>query len=387
MTSLIKKKLEKTISSGVHFSHEEKQKIVHATEQLPSIKKTSRRHIFITAMAVAIICILLIPFAQQQIQQLSLNKYIENGSIIPITIKDVAYSNLITSTYVSETNELIFTDGFQFFSYDVDKNQLEPLTAPLKSPLLYDYDANENWLVWNKDNNGDGALKLLNRQTGEVTTIEGQESLQLQLHDNMVTYMQSSQSENGFLWDSVLNLETMESKPVHDALLGEGARSKNAFNGDRLIIPSEVTIDGKPQIQFYEYLLSDLNNVRTYTFDYDTAHYVTLADNKIFALFEKDWNSILGYVPLGKTELKIIEAPDSSALAVYENYVALSVNKGDSNTVKLYQLENDELKPMQVLDKFQERLVRPRFTKDGKLVVNGEGPDRTMYVIDVKKVH
>lgn len=387
MTNLIKEKLEKTISATINFSHDEKQKILHATKQLPSSKRTSIKLVFITAMALGIMCVLFIPIAQQQIHQLSLNKYFENGSIIPITIKDVDYPNLITSTYVSETNELIFTDGYQFFSYDVENNQRIALTAALKNPILYGFDANKNWLVWDKDKKGDGAFNILNRQTGEVTTLEGQEAMSLQLHDDLVTYMQSSQSDNSFLWDSVLNLETMESKLIHDALLGEGAKSKNAFNGDRLIIPSEVKIEGEPQIQFYEYLLSDLNNVRTYTFDYDTAHYVTITDNKIFALFEKDWNLTLGYIPLGETELKIIEAPDSSALAVYENYVALSVNKGDSNTVKLYQIVNDELKPMRVLDKFQERLVKPRFTKDGKLVVNGEGPNRTMYVIDVKKVN
>ncbi|MBB4825497.1 hypothetical protein HNO89_002731 [Sporosarcina luteola] len=52
--------------------------------------------------------------------------------------------------------------------------------------------------------------------------------------------------------------------------------------------------------------------------------------------------------------------------------------------MKLFTLEQDTAKPLPYLNSIKERLVRPRFTDAGTLVVNGGGNDRAMYLVDVK---
>ena len=65
-------------------------------------------------------------------------------------------------------------------------------------------------------------------------------------------------------------------------------------------------------------------------------------------------------------------------------HFAISVQKGDSNTVWLFENKDGTLKRISTLPSIKERLVLPRFTEAGTLVVNGEGPDRAMYLIRFK---
>lgn len=52
--------------------------------------------------------------------------------------------------------------------------------------------------------------------------------------------------------------------------------------------------------------------------------------------------------------------------------------------MKLYQLEDDALGELPIFNKIKERLVVPRFTDDGTLIVNGESADFSIYVQDVE---
>lgn len=56
----------------------------------------------------------------------------------------------------------------------------------------------------------------------------------------------------------------------------------------------------------------------------------------------------------------------------------------NTDTVKLYQLENENLKELPIFNNIKERLVMPRFTDDGSLIVNGEAADFSMYIQDVE---
>lgn len=114
------------------------------------------------------------------------------------------------------------------------------------------------------------------------------------------------------------------------------------------------------------------------------AQFVTLTDNKVFAqLSNEDENVHLGYIDLESGKLHEIKAPSFSDYAVFEDYVALSINVKDTTTVKLYQIEDKELKELPAFKNMSERLVRPHFTEEGTLVVNGEGEQRTLYLQDV----
>ena len=91
----------------------------------------------------------------------------------------------------------------------------------------------------------------------------------------------------------------------------------------------------------------------------------------------------MGYIDLESEKLHEIKAPSFSEYAVFEDYVALSINVKDTTTVKLYQIEDNDLKELPAFKNMSERHVRPCFTEEGMLVVDGEGEQRTLYLQDV----
>lgn len=77
--------------------------------------------------------------------------------------------------------------------------------------------------------------------------------------------------------------------------------------------------------------------------------------------------------------------PDFDYYAVFNDYVALSVPVKESNTVKLYKIEGSNVKKMPTFNNIKERLVKPRFTVNGSLIVNGEGDKFPMYLQNVEE--
>jgi hypothetical protein len=48
--------------------------------------------------------------------------------------------------------------------------------------------------------------------------------------------------------------------------------------------------------------------------------------------------------------------------------------------VKVYKIEDTRTVKLRPFKKVKERLVKQRFTKNGTLVVNGEGEEKSMYL-------
>lgn len=91
------------------------------------------------------------------------------------------------------------------------------------------------------------------------------------------------------------------------------------------------------QIKFYLYDINGNTRVGEYEVPYEMAQFVTLTDNKIFAqLSNADENGHLGYIDLVSGKLHEIKTPPFSEYAIFEDYVALSINVKDTTTVKLY---------------------------------------------------
>lgn len=91
------------------------------------------------------------------------------------------------------------------------------------------------------------------------------------------------------------------------------------------------------QIKFYLYDINGNTRVGEYKVPYEMAQFVTLTDNKIFAqLSNADENGHLGYIDLESGKLHEIKTPPFSEYAIFEDYVALSINVKDITTVKLY---------------------------------------------------
>ena len=182
-----------------------------------------------------------------------------------------------------------------------------------------------------------------------------------------------------------IDLNTMESRTVHE-MTGRGSNSAASVWGDSVVIP-EGALDGEKVVsEFHLYDLKENTLIETFTLPYQSAAGVTLIDNRIYAHFSNEGmtDSVLGYVDIETGEFTEIPAPDFFEFAVHGDYLALSVSdEADSSDVQLYRMTGSELKEVPAFSAIEERLVRPRFTDEGTLVVNGEGEDKAMYLLDL----
>lgn len=80
-----------------------------------------------------------------------------------------------------------------------------------------------------------------------------------------------------------------------------------------------------------------------------------------------------------KTSVKIDD------FATDSEHFAVAVQKGKSNSVQLFEEGEGQLKRISSLPTINERLVLPRFTEEGTLVVTSEGPERPIYLIRFKE--
>lgn len=356
----------------------EKQKILQRVKKKQ--KKVWVKPTIIAAMFVCILMVIGIPLSQYITNEQTLTSLIEEESIIPITLEDVNYPSLINSTYISETNELIFTDGFQYFSYHLSTGEKIALTARTENAFYYDYAANDHWLIW--DNPQNSSLSILNRETGDVTELVNTSVATLSIHKDTATFIQMSGEDSEYPSDVILDLKTMKITPFPPDKFSEGTNSR-AIISDDLFITSEKN---NGNVDIFTYDLRNHYQVQQYNTPFDTVTHLLYDRGRIFGLFHKGDETTVGYVDLLTGDFVKLASMSASAMAVNGNVLALSVETKGSDTVKLFQIQDNTLKPLKTLNIFPERLVKPRFTADGKLIVNGENKQRTMYVINIEKI-
>ena len=356
----------------------EKQQILQRVKRKQ--KKAWIKPTILTAVFTFLIMVTGIPLFQYISDEQKLSSFIENKLIIPITLKKESYPNLINSTYISETNELIFTDGFQFFSYNPGTDEKVALTRRAEAAVYYDYAANDHWLIW--DNPHNSSLFILNRETGDLKEIANTYVAGISIHKNKATFIQMSGEGIEYPTDVILDLQTMDKTMFPSDEFSEGADTL-AIIRDDLFITSEKN-NGNVDILTYD--LSNHNQVQKYTVPFDTVTYMLYDREKIYGLFISGDETTVGYIDLLTGDFVKLANTPAYAMAVYGDYLALSVEMNASDTVKLYQIHANTLKPLKTLNVFSERLVKPRFTIDGKLIVNGENKQHTMYVIDMEKI-
>jgi len=356
----------------------EKQQILQRAKRKQ--KKVWIKPTILTAVFACIIMVTGIPLFQYIAREQALSSFVEDESIIPVTLEDVSYPRLINSTYISETNELIFTDGFQFFSHNLSTGEKMALTRRAGADLYFNYAANDSWLIW--DNPHNSSLSILNRKTGEVKEMDNTYVAGISIHKNKATFIQMSGEDIEYPTDVILDLQTMNKTIIPSNEFSEGTNSL-AIIKDDLFITSEKNNEN---VDILTYNLRNHNQVQKYTVPFDTVTYMLYDREKIFGLFSNGDEATVGYIDLLTGNFVKLANMPAYAMAVYGDYLALSVEKNASDTVKLYQIHTNSLKPLKTLNIFSERLVKPRFTTDGKLIVNGENKQHTMYVIDIGEI-
>lgn len=348
-------------------------------ETMQSSPKPIVKPILASVAVVGLAGFIAFPYVQQELQQHASQEAIIANAIQQVTIRDVNYPNLIRAVFVDNTNEMIYTDGKGIYAFSIGSNTKRILVESNDEAIISGVTvaANEEWIAWSEG----VSTYILNRMNGEIKEIVDTFGT-LQLAGNRLIYMAFHDATVG---EEQIDLLTFEKARIHE-LSGEGSHSTPGINDGKIAISERVSEEAGGGTSFTIYDLEKNSQIGIYTLPYERVENVTITDNKVYAsLSNEDGSStILGYINLDDGQFYKIKVPEFDAFAIYENYLALSIPVKDSNTVKLFAIENDKAEPLPYLNQIKERLVKPRFTDEGMLVLNGEGPDRSMYLVDVK---
>ena len=369
----IKRHLDASIPNHITLTEPQKRKIILEAPNRMQNKRTKlpSMPLIVSIAIISLSFFLVIPYIQDWLEKDLTQLYEEN--LMDVTILDAPYDSLIRSVYVNDSKEIVYTDWNGIYSYSVDTNSKEILVEPKEESRIHQLAVNENWLAWEEI--ATSTLNILNRNSNELLELPNMTIADIQIQDNTLIFMNFSEGSY-----KAIDLSSMKQRGIHE-LTGNESSSLAAVNDNLLVVPEEIENEGGTRVKFYLYDIKENTLIGEYEVPYEMAQFVTLTDNKIFAqLSNEDENSHLGYIDLESGKLHEIKAPPFSEYAVFEDYVALSINVKDTTTVKLYQIEDNELKELPAFKNISERLVRPRFTEDGTLIVNGEGEQRTMYL-------
>ncbi|MGG0643834.1 hypothetical protein ABE021_07820 [Sporosarcina gallistercoris] len=381
MTNDVQNQLDSTLMERLVLEDTVKQRILHQAHQRletkQSPKRSTKKPIMTAAACVFVASVITVPYIQQEQQERAFQEAISQETIQKVIISNEAYPNLINSIYVEENNEIIHTDERGIYSYSIDNQTETVLVSPTENIEFSSVSllANENWVIW-----GNSEIHILNRATGKERVLL-EDYIDVQLIGNQILYLGFDDMPVYYLYD----LATDQKMKLHD-LKGNGSSFTDVRNG-RIAVVEELGEKTDSSVHVSIYTLESRKIWQTYTVPYESISYLTFDDDRIYGQFSSNGSDLsLGYLDLATGKVHILDVPENSAYAIYDNYLALSVTKEESDTVKLFHLKEDTAEPIETLNGVGERLVKPRFNESGKLIVNGEGPETPLYLIDTKKL-
>ena len=359
-------------------TNENRERIIAKTRKnMQSMPPTRKSRSWKPVLASAIALLLCLFLAAPYIQQAFLERV--DYTIEKVIIPDAPYDALINATYIEDTNEFIYRTDKGYFVYDVEGKFTKQLVNSSVEHLAYDYAASADWLVWSQATAEKFKIHVLNRQTGELDIIESAYFYSLQLIDDTVVYLGV---EDDMINYFTLDLLTGKKKALHE-YMGEGSSSMPAIDGTRIAIVETAKIDGKVQTVVTVYDAIKHERIGEAVFPYEIAQNLLVKDSVIYSyLWNEDTLGLVGQIDLEVGLFQPLETPkDLTGYATNGEQFALAVKKGDSDTVQIFTREGNELVCSSKLSSIKERIVKPRFTEQGTLVVNGEGKDRAVYLI------
>lgn len=363
-------------------TEENRQRIIEKTRgnmQKPPIRKPNKTWtpVVITTIALFMAVFLAVPYMQQAF-------FAErNFTIEKVVIPNVQYTSLVDSTYLDETNEFIYNTENGFYAFDVDKSEK---TLLVDAPQVFrDYAVSKDWLVWAQPVNDENKIHILNRKTHEVSVVEVDYFYGIYLQGDTVIY---AGDQDGRRYYFKLNLNEGTSKVLHE-MDGEGSDSRPAFEGNQVVFSEVFKMEDGKNTVVTVHEMETKRKLESYIFPYDIAENLMLKGDKIYSSL---WNenddepAAIGFIDRATGEFHVVE----TSVGIHDyatdgEHFAIAVEKGGSNTVQLFKLQEGELKLLSKLSFIRERLVLPRFTEQGTLVVNGEGRDKAMYLIRFDK--
>lgn len=390
MQKNIRHQLDQSVPKDIILDNERKSKIMNEAGHRLEHKELSRPRMFkpllVGAAITGLSLFLTFPYLQEWSEDRAYQQS-NKDSLVAVTIPDVDYPSLIEAEYVDQTNEIIYTDHDTIYSYSIKSKTKNELIEPVEDARIFEFAVNGDWLVWEEISSS--TMYVLNRLNNEIKEYPNVNMTDYHLEGDILTIFTFKSLENEVqtpIYKSI-DLTTFEEIEILE-LIGPGSNSEAAISDGTMAIPERIETSDGARTKFFLYDLNQKISRGEYVVPFENAEFVTFTDGKIYSQLSNklDMSSKLAYIDLKDGRLVEIETPPFDEFAVYQNYVALSVQWKDSNTVKLYQITGKTLKELPTFNHIKERLVRPRFTDEGILVVNGESDEFTMYLQDVNQL-
>lgn len=389
MRESLKQKMDESVPAEITLSDVKKRQILKAAQNHDAKRKTAKSPKWMPALAgVAVIGlagVLASPYVSDWQEQ---RGAVEEKKLEPqkLVVPGHNYDVLIPSIYNEYSEELLVNTNDRIYAYDPATDKQTVLADLDEGTRSFQFDSAGKWLAWEEFSDEAANLKIMNQETGEVETIEEVHVIDLELEGDHLVYGQFG-GEDTPSYHSV-DLNTMETEAVHEMTSNEVGMGPAAVWNNTLVIPETVDAEGAPVSHFYVYNLEDNSLIKQITLPNPAVNNVVIDNNRIYAEFwrENMDGYFLGYVDIETEEVTEIAVPEFMEFAVYGDYLALSETAGeDSSELQLYNMSGTGLEKVPAFSAIKERLVAPRFTDDGKLLVNGEGDDLAMYLLDVTK--
>lgn len=351
-----------------------------------ALKTSKRKRPLVPVLVTACMLILTLFLAGPYVYQAFFMQ--QKFTVEKVVFPQSAHDALYHAVYIDATNEFVYKKEDGFYSFDVATKQETLLVAGSK--MSYGYAASEKWIVWGAAVNNEEKLHVFNRLTNEVKIIETDYFFDVHLQGDEIIYLalkpiDGSRSEVSYQKYNILTEQSTIIQEIDVTSTG----TMSFVDGNYMTISNQIDMDDEEKTIISVHDLQQLTNVGTYNIPYDTVQDISLHDNKIYA---RVWHSNveqpgeIGVLDLEtnrfttlKTSVKIDD------FATDGEHFAVAVQKGDSNSVQLFEEREGQLKRISSLPTINERLVLPRFTEDGTLVVTSEGPDRPIYLIRFKE--
>lgn len=362
-----------------------KERIIEKTRhhmKQPTKEKSKKKRAIVPVLAAVCVLILILFLAGPYVYQAFFLQ--QKFSIEKVIFPESAHNSLYKAIYIDATNEFVYSKEDGFYSFDVATEQEILILATTN--IGYGYVASEKWIVWNQHQDNQSVLNILNRQTNALRTIIDQDSfISFKLQgDSIISLAMVKNEEQQLVWGyTIFNLVTEQMNILVEHTMG--SRSMPAIDGEKAVISQELDMDTGKQTIISVHDIRGLDDLETYIVPYEIVERLTIKGNKIYGYM---WNSNddepanIGMIDIETGAFTILQTSVSiHDYATDGQYFAIAVQKGDSNSVQLFEEQDGQLKRISSLPNINERLVLPRFTEDGTLVVTSEGPERPIYLI------
>ncbi|HSJ38184.1 MAG TPA: hypothetical protein VK945_08200 [Planococcus sp. (in: firmicutes)] len=382
----LKRQLDRSVPEDVTLSDAKKRQILKAAQERNGERKPSRVPKLLPALAgVAVIGlagILGSPYVsdwQEQGGAVKEKNLEESLQKVVLPVND--NPELINAVFHNDNGVLVYQEDRKIYSYDVETKEEAVLTEVPEGTLIRDVAVEGEWLVWTEvleaDMENSSGLNVYNLSNDERVSISDLNAMSPIIDGDHLSFLTFGSGGASY---QLLDLKTMEETAVYQST--EGADSMQAFNDGIIVIPDRREEQNVTKLTVFD--ANEKEIINEFELPSKTAMNIHLDDNKIYAhLADENFVSKLVLIELETGEMTELDAPEFSAFSAHGKYVALSVPEAGAETVKLFEMDGSSLVMLPTLDNVEERLVKPRFTDGGTLVVNSEGGDAGLYLLDV----